>query len=109
MNSIQLGLVVVGGLVTLASAVKATVFLARAVRSLVHKLDAIDELLQQELTHNHGSSIKDDVHGMAMSIGGLQREQDEERSRMNAVLKLAATHHPEAAALYLALMRRHKP
>jgi len=98
-------LIVVGGLIGLAGLVRSVVYLVRGARWLVHKLDAIDEVTQRELTHNHGTSMKDDVHGLALSIGELQRARDDERKRVNAVLRLAAEHHPEAAAMYLALRR----
>lgn len=105
MSDSELILTIVGGTVALASMVKAVAFLARGGRRLVHKLDAIDQLLTQELTHNHGSSIKDDVHGLALSIGEMQRDRDEDNERLNALLRLAAEHHPTAAQMYLALRR----
>lgn len=94
-----------GSIIGAAAFLKAALYIAYGVRFVVHKLDQIDEITQRELSHNHGTSIKDDVHGLAVSIGSLQRESDEERRRVNAVLGLAAEHHPEAAALYLALRR----
>lgn len=90
--------------VAAAAVAAALVYFARLTRKAVHKLDAIDELTSRELNHNHGGSMKDDMHGLAVTIGQLQRDRDEERDRFNAVLVLAATHHPEAAHLYLALI-----
>jgi len=43
-------------------------------RNLAIKMDAIDNIITRELEHNHGSSIKDDVYGLAVAFGKLQRE-----------------------------------
>ena len=87
--------------IILAAAVLAALLaLWRGVRALVRKLDAIDslpakvaaldslpakvaaleELVRRELTHNHGSSIKDDVHGLAVGMGSLGRDLDQLRT-----------------------------
>lgn len=52
----------------------AIVWFLKLVRDLVLKLDRLDRLASKELEHNHGSSVKDDVHGIAVSVGLLQRE-----------------------------------
>ena len=62
----------------------------------------------KELENNGGGSIKDDVDGMAYAIGRLSREQDHQRQRIDAVLGVAAVHHPEHAELYLALRSNHE-
>lgn len=50
------------------------VWALKMLRQLVLKLDRLDRLASKELEHNHGSSVKDDVHGIAVSVGLLQRE-----------------------------------
>lgn len=89
-----------------AAALAAALYLGRLVRSIVHKVDQINDLTSRELEHNHGGSMKADVHGVAIAVGELQRDRDEERQRINAVLGLAAAHHPDAKHLYLALLRK---
>lgn len=64
------------------------------------RLKAIDVRTARELDHNHGSSIKDDTHGTARAVGLLTR-------RLDTFLGVAAIHHPEHAALYLALRSDH--
>ena len=68
---------VVGATVAVAAAVGAIVLLYRTGVALVRRLDALDQLLTRELTHNHGSAMKDDLHGIAVSIGRMQRVQDD--------------------------------
>jgi len=63
-----------------AAALAGLVYLARLVRKAVIKLDAIDKLTSRELERNHGSSMKDDVHGMAIALGILQREHGKLRA-----------------------------
>lgn len=105
MTTWQLVLVILGGVVTLAAAAQGAAYLARGLVAVVHKVDQINDLTQRELTHNHGTSMKDDTYGMALAIGQLQRDRDDEHERVNRLLTIAAEHHPENAALYLALRR----
>jgi hypothetical protein len=58
--------------------------LARKARNVARKLDRLEELLRpaaktvaKELTPNTGSSMKDDLHGMAVSLGEAQRRLDD--------------------------------
>lgn len=53
--------------------------LADRVRDLQGTVDDLDTLVTRELTHNHGSSIKDDVHGLAIAVGQQSREIDDLR------------------------------
>lgn len=48
-------------------------YLIKKLRQAARALDAIEVLVSRELTHNHGTSIKDDVHGIAISLGDIQR------------------------------------
>lgn len=84
-----------------AAAVAGLVYLARGARNVVQAIAAIQHIVERELEHNHGSSMKDDTHGMAVAIGKLQRDRDDDRRRLNRALRLAAKHHPEDAWLYL--------
>lgn len=58
-----------GGLVALFAGARAALSLARVVH-------AIDKVVERELEYNGGGSIKDDVHGIAVAIGHLQRRVD---------------------------------
>lgn len=61
----------------LAVAVAAVLYLAKLARTAFRWLEAIHGVVDKELTHNHGSSIKDDTHGMAVALGEVQRRVDE--------------------------------
>lgn len=61
-------------LVTWAAIAAAVIYLFRLLRAAVLKLDRLDKLASKELEHNHGSSMKDDVHGLAVAFGHMQRE-----------------------------------
>lgn len=64
----------VDSVVAYGAAAAAVVWFLKLLRQLVLKLDRLDRLASKELEHNHGSSVKDDVHGIAVSVGYLQRE-----------------------------------
>jgi hypothetical protein len=60
---------------------------------------AMDEIISRELEHNHGSSIKDDITGIAVAVGLLQRaaaelarKQDED---IRALHQRIETYHPQ--------------
>lgn len=46
------------------------------VTALEAQSTALEALVTKELTHNHGSSIKDDVVGLAVGMGHMARTQD---------------------------------
>ena len=46
-------------------------------KKLVPIVDSIETVITKELEHNHGSSMKDDLHGMAVSFGLTQRQVDD--------------------------------
>lgn len=46
---------------------------ADALERLVAKVDAIEAVVSKELEPNTGDSMKDDLHGVAMALGHLQR------------------------------------
>ena len=46
----------------------ALTYFAKRVRHLVRMLEALSTLLGRELNPNHGSSMKDDLHGITMSL-----------------------------------------
>lgn len=60
-----------------AAAVAGLAYLIRLGLKAARALDAIQTVVERELEHNHGSSMKDDVHGMARAIGKLQRQVDD--------------------------------
>jgi hypothetical protein len=92
-----------------AAGIAGFIYLARVVLYIARSIEAVRHLVQRELEHNHGSSMKDDVHGMAVAIGQLQRDRDDDRRRLSRALRLAAKHHPEDAWLYLDSPDERKP
>lgn len=77
--------VVVGVVVGLAGLIAAAGYLVRKARAGVHVLDRIETLLGRELEANHGSSMKDDITGIAFTVGNLWR-------RLEAVEKDLSDH-----------------
>lgn len=57
-----------------AAAVAAVGYLGKQVLVVARGVLAIKEIVQRELEHNHGSSMKDDIYGMARSLGEVQRQ-----------------------------------
>lgn len=84
-----------------AAGVAGLLYLSGKVRSAFRAIDAIQHLVERELDHNHGSSMKDDIHGMAVAIGILQRDREEDRELLDHALTLAQKHHPDDAWLYI--------
>lgn len=92
MEGLAAGARVVGGaetFTTVAAAIAATAaalaamgYIARLVRRLVRIAAAVEHVVTNELTHNHGSSIKDDVYGIAVAVGELSRRVDEIETNM---------------------------
>lgn len=64
---------IVGAVVGLAALVGGIRYLLRQARAGVHVLDRIEALLSKELEANHGSSMKDDITGIAFTVGNLWR------------------------------------
>lgn len=62
--------------------------IARWLAGLWRRVDAVLDLVHRELEHNHGSSMKDDVHGIAMALGRTQRDLD-------AVVAALKRQHPD--------------
>lgn len=52
----------------------ALAYLIRIGRRISRVGRAIATIVNHELTHNHGTSIKDDVHGIALTVGALSRD-----------------------------------
>jgi hypothetical protein len=48
-----------------------------SLRKMFNMVDIIETIVSQELTHNHGSSMKDDLYGMAVAFGLTQRQVDD--------------------------------
>ena len=51
--------------------------LARSVLKLLNLVRQLQDLAARELTHNRGTSMKDDLHGVALALGSLQRAHDD--------------------------------
>jgi hypothetical protein len=49
-------------------------YLIRLGRRIIRYLTAAHDLLEHELTHNHGSSMKDDTRGTNVIVTALQRD-----------------------------------
>lgn len=97
---------IAAGVAALGYLAKKTRDAARAGVRMLRAVIAIQRLVERELEHNHGSSMKDDIHGMAVAIGQLQRDRDDDREVLDNALELAAKHHPDDAWLYIRRKRR---
>lgn len=76
------------GVVMAATALCAGIgYLVKKARAAARTLDAISALVDQELSHNHGSSMKDDVGGIAVAVGKLQRQVEDLETSFNDHLK----------------------
>lgn len=73
----------VASVVAAAAFLTATAYLFRLLREAVRRLLALNELAEQELTRNHGSSMKDDIHGIAVTVGLLSRDVEDLTKRFN--------------------------
>lgn len=96
-------------LIILSAAVLAALaVIGRALRSglawcrmVARQLRAVGDIVERELEHNHGSSIKDDVHGIAVAVGLLQRraaelarKQKQQHGELHELRELIDLHHP---------------
>lgn len=52
---------------------------------LAQRISAIHRLVSRELERNHGSSMKDDMHGIAVSVGMMQRQVDDLDQRLRTL------------------------
>lgn len=64
-------------IVLAAAALGAVIYLGQKALRLAQAVLAIQNIVQRELEHNHGSSMKDDVYGMAIALGRAARRLDE--------------------------------
>lgn len=71
LDSLQRWLTLLG---LLAAALAALGYLIRKAVWLVRVVEALHQLVDHELTHNGGSSMKDDVASIARAVGELQGE-----------------------------------
>lgn len=65
---------VFGWLAVIAAGLGGIAYLARILIRLVKAWEAISIVVNRELSHNHGTSIKDDVHGTAISVNQLHAD-----------------------------------
>lgn len=61
-------------LAAVAAGVAGSLYLGRKLVRFLRALDRISRLVEHELTNNGGSSMKDDVHGIAVNVGMLQSD-----------------------------------
>lgn len=67
----------VAGVIALAAFLGALAYLVRLARRAGRHVRAAWRVIDQELTHNHGTSMKDDVYGIAVSVGEISRKLDD--------------------------------
>lgn len=94
----------VGWIVGAAAVLGALAYIARWVRRATRTLQAVHRIVERELdagdtcepvatvvarelTNNHGSSLKDDVDGIAVAVGALSRQVDDIDERLTNHLK----------------------
>lgn len=80
--TIDLDVGTLAALATLAAFVGAGL---RGMYRMARKLDELNDLASRELEHNHGSSMKDDLHGLAVAVGQQQRQLDDLDTRLDNV------------------------
>lgn len=51
--------------------------IVKGIRKAFHMIDTVETIVTRELEHNHGSSMKDDLYGMAVGFGLTQRQVDD--------------------------------
>lgn len=56
---------------------------ANSLEYLVSRVNEIEQLLAHELRHNHGSSIKDDVHGTAIALQVANQRIDDLQNQIS--------------------------
>lgn len=90
---------IVGAIVGAAAFIGAVGYLWRKGKRLVRLIVAIHALLEQaatvvghELTHNSGSSMKDDVAGLAVAMGAVSRQIDNIDDRLDNVETVLTQH-----------------
>lgn len=72
-------------LAAVAAGLAAALYLGRKLVRFLRALDRLSRLVEHELTNNGGSSMKDDVHGIAVNVGMLQREFHELGKRVETL------------------------
>jgi hypothetical protein len=70
--------------VAAAGLVGALAYLGKRVfQPTIRRVRAIAHVIDRELDYNHGGSIKDDVHGIAVTVGQLSRDVTDLTERFN--------------------------
>lgn len=69
----------------LAAGVAGLGYLIRLLRRWAAMLNKLVALAEHELTHNHGTSIKDDAYGLAVSVKVLNDNVDGLRDEMTDI------------------------
>lgn len=85
---------VVGAVMLAAAAIAALGYLVnkgrsvvRFIRNAVRVLNVVHDVVERELDYNGGGSMKDDVTGIALATGKLQRHVDELDKRLTDHLR----------------------
>lgn len=68
---------VAGGVVLVAAFVTACIQLGRWLAGIGRRVKAAARLVEHELDHNGGGSMRDDVYGIAVAVGKLSRKVDD--------------------------------
>lgn len=79
----------------IAAAVGLLVACWTGLRRLIRRLDRVDEVLRRELDHNHGSSIKDDVHGVAVASHESNRKLDNLSDQVDVLRRRLDAHQAD--------------
>ena len=85
---------------TLAALATMIAFIGAGMRGMyriARKVDELNTVARRELEHNHGSSIKDDVHGLAIAMGQLGRDVDALSANVNEIGGHLYAHHPKGS------------
>lgn len=69
-------------IITAAAVLAALGYIGNKALVIARAVLAVREIVQRELEHNHGSSMKDDIYGMARSLGEVQRRLDDYEDAM---------------------------
>lgn len=80
-----------------AAGLAGLLYLGRKVLTFLRLLDRVAAVIARELEHNGGSTIRDDVHSIAVHVGQLEAGIDELRTRMGTLEALRILGYQEPA------------
>lgn len=70
----------------LAAGLAGLIYLGQRARTAMRAIEALQRVVSHELTHNHGTSIKDDTYGIAVSTKQISDAVDELRTGLSAIV-----------------------